>query len=51
MNDENLPVQCHPRIIPNQKTTQKCDYCPENKCLLDCQICNPKLKNNSSSNC
>lgn len=24
------------------KKKQFCEYCPEDKCLLDCRICNPK---------
>jgi len=24
------------------KKKQFCGYCPEDKCLLDCKICNPK---------
>ncbi len=25
------------------KKKQFCGYCPEDKCLLDCEICNPKI--------
>jgi len=28
---------------------QFCGYCPENKCLLDCKICNPKNKDPCNS--
>ena len=48
MDDENLPVECHPRIGIKK---QKCGYCPEDKCLLDCDICNPKLSNPSTCDC
>ena len=36
---DNLPAQCHPRL----EKKQVCGYCPENKCLLDCKICNPNV--------
>ena len=51
MDDENFPVQCHPRLKLNNKKKQACGYCPEEKCLLDCEICNPKLGNKSSCDC
>ena len=25
-----------------EKKKQACGYCPEDTCLLDCKICNPK---------
>lgn len=50
MDDDNLPVQCHPKIELNIKK-QACGYCPENKCLLDCEICNPKFGNESQCDC
>jgi len=33
------------------KKKQFCGYCPEDTCLLDCKICNPKLNKNSKCNC
>ncbi len=42
MDYDNLPVQCHPKIELKKKK-QVCGYCPEDKCLLDCKICNPKI--------
>ncbi len=48
MDDANLPVECHPRF---ELKKQKCGYCPEDKCLLDCKICNPKFGQNSNCNC
>ena len=50
MDDDNFPVQCHPQIEPKKKK-QFCDYCPEDKCLLDCKICNPKLGKRSTCDC
>ena len=48
MDDENRPVECHPRF---EIKKQKCGYCPEDKCLLNCEICNPNLGGMSSYNC
>ncbi len=28
--------------MSESKKKQFCGYCPEDKCLLDCEICNPK---------
>ena len=33
------------------KKKQFCGYCPEDKCLLDCKICNPKKNNDCSCDC
>lgn len=33
------------------KKKQFCDYCPEDKCLLDCEICNPNLGQGSRRDC
>ncbi|EGP93361.1 hypothetical protein MY1_0596 [Nitrosarchaeum koreense MY1] len=30
--------------LPSKKK-QFCGYCPEDTCLLDCEICNPKKDN------
>jgi hypothetical protein len=49
MDDDNLPVQCHPKIEIKKK--QACGYCPEDKCRLDCEICNPKKGNKFSCDC
>jgi len=49
MDDDNFPSQCHPHIEIKKK--QSCGYCPEDKCLLDCKICNPKFVNKSSCDC
>lgn len=32
------------------KKKQFCGYCPEDKCLLDCDICYPKTNNDHSCN-
>ena len=48
MNEDNFPAQCHPQMELKKKKKQVCGYCPEDKCLLDCKICNPKLNNKSS---
>ena len=48
MDEENLPVECHPKFT---QKTQACGYCPEDKCLLDCEICNPKFGNKSFCDC
>ena len=49
MDEDNLPVQCHPKTEFTEK--QVCGYCPKDKCLLDCKICNPKLGNKSLCDC
>ena len=33
------------------KKKQFCGYCPEDKCLLDCKICNPRRGNTSNCDC
>ena len=30
---------------------QFCGYCPEDKCLLDCKICNPKFGKGCKCDC
>ena len=51
MNEDNFPVQCHPQMELKKKKKQVCGNCPEDKCLLDCKICNPKLNNKPSCDC
>ena len=51
MDEDNLPVQCHPRIELNKKKKQFCGYCPEDVCLLDCKICNPKKEGDAKCEC
>jgi len=34
----------------DSKKKQICGYCPEDKCLLSCKICNPDKKSISSVN-
>jgi hypothetical protein len=51
MGDDNLPVQCHPKIMPNKTKKQTCGHCPDDKCMLDCKICNPNLTSDISSDC
>ncbi len=29
------------KMTETVKKKQSCGYCPEDKCLLDCEICNP----------
>jgi len=33
------------------KKKQFCGYCPEDKCLIDCKICNPNKFGNSNCDC
>ena len=33
------------------KKKQFCGYCPEDKCLLDCKICNPKFGKECNCDC
>jgi len=35
----------------DSKKKQVCGYCPEDKCLLDCEICNPKNDEEFNCNC
>ena len=49
MNEDNLPAQCHPQIESTKKKI--CGHCPEDNCLLDCKICNPKLRKKSKCDC
>ncbi len=51
MDDDNLPSQCHPRIELNKKKKQFCGYCHEDKCLLDCKICNSKKEGSAKCEC
>ncbi len=34
-----------------EKKKQFCGYCPEDKCLLDCKICNPKKEGSTKCEC
>lgn len=33
------------------KKKQFCGHCPEDKCLLDCEICNPKKSKEHECDC
>ena len=33
------------------KEKQFCGYCPKDKCLLDCKICNPKFGKGCNCDC
>ncbi len=33
------------------KKKQFCGYCPEDKCLLDCKICNPTKDEHNNCDC
>lgn len=44
---QNLTNHC--MYMKNKK--QFCGYCPEDKCLLDCKICNPKIDEGNNCNC
>jgi len=38
---------CSSECYKNKETKkQACGFCPEDKCLLDCAICVPKIKKN-----
>ena len=40
------------RSILNDSTEKQfCGYCPEDKCLLDCEICNPKFGKGCKCDC
>ena len=34
------------KVVKEIKKKQFCDYCPEDKCLLDWEICNPEKDKN-----
>ena len=39
------------KIGLSSKKKQFCGYCPEDKCLLDCEICNPKKGKSRNCDC